>query len=89
MSRATTTDIEEGEYSEFKSPLSTIGVCVGIGSGMLEEPYMLHAHEHRHPGVSAFSHFTSLGYVVKAVSMTVSLPRLRTAKVSLIWQMTP
>jgi len=29
------TYVAEGDYGEFKSPPSTVGVCVGVGSGVL------------------------------------------------------
>src|SRR5712671_2043476 len=41
------------------------------------------------PAASACGHVTDLGYVVKAVSMMVSLPRLMTARASVIWEMSP
>jgi hypothetical protein len=30
--------VANGEYREFKSSLSTVGVCVGIGSSTLRQP---------------------------------------------------
>jgi 20S proteasome subunit alpha 6 len=32
------TYVADGEYGEFKSSLSTVGVCVGVGSGALGQP---------------------------------------------------
>jgi hypothetical protein len=41
------------------------------------------------PVASPCSHFTELGYVVKAVLMMVSLPRLMTARACMFWHMSP
>jgi 20S proteasome subunit alpha 6 len=34
-SRDGSTYVAEGDYGEFESPLFTVGVCVGVGSGAL------------------------------------------------------
>ena len=48
--RDTNTYVGEGEYGEFEFSPSTVGVCVGIGSGALGWPTVPHAREHRRPG---------------------------------------
>ncbi len=48
-SRDGSTSAGEGEYGEFESLPSTVGVCVGIGSGALGWPSVPHAREHRRP----------------------------------------
>ena len=72
-------NIAESEYSEFESSPSNAGVCVGIGSGpaVRWDPTGV-------PAASACSHVTDLGYIVKVVSMMVSLLRLMIARASVI-----
>lgn len=50
ISRDESTCVAEGECGEFESALSTVGVCVGVGSGALGSPNAPHAREHRRPG---------------------------------------
>jgi 20S proteasome subunit alpha 6 len=90
-SRDGSTYVAEGEYGEFESSPSTVGVCVGVGSGALGWPSApcRTPVSTGIPAASACSHVTDLGYVVKVVSMMVSLPRLMTARASVIWQMSP
>ena len=47
--RDETTCVADGEYGEFESALSTIGVCLGVGSGVLGSPNAPRAREHRRP----------------------------------------
>ncbi len=44
------TYVVECEYGTFESSPSTVGVCVGVGSGALGWPSVPHAREHRRPG---------------------------------------
>ena len=60
-SRDGSTYVPEGEYGEFESPLSTVGVCVGVGSGALGLPYVPYAREHRRPGGVCVRHVTDFG----------------------------
>jgi 20S proteasome subunit alpha 6 len=48
-SRDGSTCLAEGEYGEFESSPSAVGVCVGVGSGALGWPSVPHAREHRRP----------------------------------------
>lgn len=48
-SRDGSTCVAEGEYGEFESSPSTVGVCVGVSSGALGWPSVPHAREHRRP----------------------------------------
>ena len=50
IGRDESTCVAEGGYGEFESALSTVGVCVGVGSGALGSPNAPHAREHRRPG---------------------------------------
>jgi hypothetical protein len=60
-SRDGSTYVPEGEYGEFESSLSTVGVCVGVGSGALGLPYVPYAREHRRPGGVCVRHVTDFG----------------------------
>jgi hypothetical protein len=66
ISRDVSTCIAEGEYGGLESALSTVGVCVGIGSGTL----MCHMPMSTGiPVTSVYGHVTDFGYIVKAVLM--------------------